>query len=179
LENHLERVKETSAAVRERFEMALGGGIASLEREDAEEIARLLRVLGCFSDATAIILELRSEVSALEILLQNADNASDGTKWTQQARGLAASIEFSVKALLNRCGDVPYPFEHADGTVTLQTFLVQGAFHEDEVVRSFLRGRTVMDHFFQLYNRAIGRLAVHARAAEAKLFADEDMALQV
>lgn len=183
IEKHSLSIQSALAVTQQRLELGLAGIFASArERGDAdgvEEIETLLRVLGCLEGSRTTIVELRSNVCVLELLFQNAQAVSDGTRWTQQARRLAGSIEGSVRQVLERCGDIPYPFDHADGAVKLAAFLLNSETHEDDLVRAFIRGKAVVDHFMQIYHRAIGRLAVLASAAEAQLSSEENVALPV
>ncbi|MHA3770396.1 M48 family metalloprotease [Verrucomicrobiota bacterium sgz303538] len=143
--------------------------------EEFNEARRLLAVLGRFSESTKAIVALRNDVTGLEMLLQNAENASDGTKWMNTARSLAASVEFSVADILKPTEGVSYPFEHADGEIPLKTYLETCGSHDQEVVQSFLRGQAILTHFFRLYFRIMARLAALAKKGEGSLLGTNEV----
>lgn len=153
-----------------RVEVAIAA-LGELGESPAEftEARRLLRVLACFAENPSAIVHLRDEVSALELLLQNFQNAGDREKCLKTARSLAATIQFSVAAILRQTADARYPFEHAQGDIPLKTYLEACDTHEEEFVQSFLRGQAVLNHFFRLYFRIMARLAALTLQGEAGL----------
>jgi hypothetical protein len=82
---------------------------------------------------------------------------------------LTGRINASVLQILAATQGVDYPFSHARGTVELATFLGESEPHENPLVQTFLRGQTVLDRFLSTYFRAISRLTVLAKSAEASL----------
>jgi Zn-dependent protease with chaperone function len=164
-DRELENLSAAVDATRVRMAAALR---AVADKEASAEIERLLQVLARFEGVSGSLVTLRDSTAALELLLVNSENASNGNLWNVAARELTDSIEREVDAVLGAFGKFNYPFPHARGVVPLSEFLSESEAHEQRIPRTFFRGRAVLERSVALHYRIVARLALLARRAESQ-----------
>ena len=169
VQQHRAELDAAISATRDRLTSALrslGNPHAPDASPTARESAQLLTVLSRLDAAHPVLVALRNDQAAFELLLHNASNAGD--KWSAAAQSLAAGIKRSVAHILSAVQGVNYPFAHAHGAVTLADFLGECAAHENELVQTYLRGQAVLDRFLSTCSRTLARLAALAKQGEAQ-----------
>jgi hypothetical protein len=116
------------------------------------------------------LLRLHKQVSALELLLLNAQNATNSALWNEVAERLAISIDADTAAILSAFSGCEYPFRHARGNVSLSDFLCDWQEANQQIGAVFNRGRCVFGRSLTLHYRALARLAClveHANSSSA------------
>ena len=155
------------SATRDRLSKALrslGNPYVPDASPAAREAAQLLAVLARLHSAHPVIVALRNNQAALELLLRNASSAGDN--WSTAAEPLADGIKQGVGQILCAAQGVDYPFAHAKGTVTFADFLGECGTHQNEFVQTYLRGQAALDRFLSTYSRVLSRLATLAKQGE-------------
>jgi len=174
LEKYRAALDDVIAATRERLTTGLrllGNPYAPDALPAVKEAAQLVNVLEHLSGGSTVLVALRNDKAAMELLLHNASNAGDDDKWTTVANSLSAGLERCMQQILAAAQGVNYPFAHASGTIALADFLGEAQKHENEHVRVFFRAQTVLDRYFSTYARILARLATLAREAEMEAVA--------
>lgn len=174
LEQHRAALEEVITVTRERLVTGLrllGNPYAPDALPATKEAAELVTVLERLRPTQPVLVALRNDKAAMELLLHNASNAGDGEKWTTVANSLSAGLERSVQQILAAAQGVNYPFTHASGTIALALFLGEAETHQNEFVRVYLRAQTALDRYFSTYSRIVARLAALARQAEMEAVA--------
>jgi len=137
------------------------------ERHD--DVVGLSRALDAVADAQPRWIELVASLHALEECFENASN-QEVDEPTRKA--IAALFERTAAALDGvRAGlvDVPYPLEHADPSMTLARYLVPEPVPAADSEAVFGAANRVRSLFPYLAWQLVGRLVLHAEAAEAAM----------
>ena len=164
------------AATRERFVSALRAYFVNplplgLLPETTAEIERLVRIISRFDAQTGVLVSLRNEVAAFDLLLRNMPKEGNSAFYAT-ARETGSSITQATDRLLEVTAGLDYPFDHARGKVLLADFLMENAGHSDVSIHAFLRASALLDRLFALYERINGRLAQLALLAEKNVLSD-------
>lgn len=159
-----------------RLRAALGwlaSGGASTALPDAAErkadVVGLSRALDAVADAQPRWIELVASLHALEAWFENA---SDREIDEPTRKAIAALFERTAAALDGlRAGlvDVPYPLEHADPSMTLGRYLLPEPVAAADSEALFGAANRVRNLFPYLAWQLVGRLVLHAEAAEAAM----------
>jgi hypothetical protein len=88
-----------------------------------EQLNLLADLILRFPTVADSLLRLHKQVSALGLLLLNAQNAPNSSLWSEVAEKLATSIGADTAAILSTFSSCEYPFRHACGNVLLSDFL--------------------------------------------------------
>jgi hypothetical protein len=76
-------------------------------------------------------------------------------------------LEQATTALTGRLPELPYPFDHAAGAITLRRFATDDLPELGDVKQGAVpRAQSVLQRLFLLYQRALARTAVIAQRAE-------------
>jgi Zn-dependent protease with chaperone function len=165
-----EKLATICAATRERFLSALRAYYLDplprvLLPEAPAEIEPLVRIISRFDTLTNVVISLRNQVAAFDLLLRNMPK--DGSSaFSRTARDMGSSMLRATDRLLEATADLEYTFDHVRGKVLLSAFLVETPSHNDESIAAFLRARALLDRLFGLFDRINGRLAQLALLAE-------------
>jgi Zn-dependent protease with chaperone function len=162
-----ERAKLVPALEETHRRLLQGVALACSDSDTANEIRRLVGLLARFTNIADDLVKLRNSAGALELLLGNAENASNANLWNVTARQLTDSAEAATAAIIEQFGDADYPFSHAHGTVRISEFLDAGERHAERIPRASLRGRAVLERALTLHYRLLRRLVVLANRAES------------
>lgn len=130
-------------------------------REEVRTVFRPLAQLGGLFETTAEVRNLRAVIGILGANLGNAVDA-DATP----LRASAQELEHRLGRMMDQLSGTPYPFDHNDAAVTLQTYVFPQAPLAD-IGQLYELSETVLDRFFEVYFRLWGRLARIGERLEA------------
>jgi hypothetical protein len=135
-----------------------------------EQLNVLADLISRFPNIADSLLRLHKQISALELLLLNAQNAPNSSLWSEVAEKLATSIDADTTAILSAFCGCEYPFRHARGNVLLSDFLCDWQEANEHIGAIFDRGRCVFRRSLTLHYRVLARLAClveHAKYSSA------------
>jgi Zn-dependent protease with chaperone function len=135
-----------------------------------EQLNLLADLISRFPNIADSLLRLHKQISALELLLLNAQNAPNSPFWNEVAEKLATSIDADTAAILSAFSGCEYPFRHARGNVLLSDFLCDWQEANEQIGAIFNRGRCVFRRSLTLHYRVLARLAClveHAKSSSA------------
>ena len=135
-----------------------------------EQLNLLVDLISRFPNIADSLLRLHKQIPALELLLLNAQNASNSPFWNEVAGKLATSIDADTAAILSAFSGCKYPFRHARGNVLLSDFLCEWQEANEQIGAIFNRGRCVFLRSLNLHYRVLARLAYlieHAKSSSA------------
>ena len=124
-----------------------------------EQLNLLADLISRFPNIADSLLRLHKQISALELLLLNAQNAPNSSLWSEVAEKLATSIDADTAAILSAFSGCEYPFRHARGNVLLSDFLCDWQEANEHIGAIFDRGRCVFRRSLTLHYRVLARLA--------------------
>ncbi len=135
-----------------------------------EQLNLLAHLISRFPNIADSLLRLHKQISALELLLLNAQNTPNSSLWSEVAEKLATSIDADTTAILSAFSGCEYPFPHARGNVLLSDFLCDWQEANEHIGAIFDRGRCVFRRSLTLHYRVLARLAClveHAKYSSA------------
>ena len=135
-----------------------------------EQLNLLADLISRFPNIADSLLRLHKQISALELLLLNAQNAPNSSLWSEVAEKLATSIDADTTAILSAFSGCEYPFQHARGNVLLSDFLCDWQEANEHIGVIFDRGRCAFRRSLTLHYRVLARLAClveHAKYSSA------------
>jgi Zn-dependent protease with chaperone function len=132
-----------------------------------EQLNLLADLISRFPNIADSLLRLHKQISALELLLLNAQNAPNSSLWSEVAEKLATSIDADTAAILSAFSGCEYPFRHARGNVFLSDFLCDWQEANEQIGAIFNRGRCVFRRSLTLHYRVLARLACLVERAKS------------
>lgn len=173
----MDETREALRPIREactlRLQWALAGALARERAEGGQTLRKEVFALIAtqpFYDPRLPLMELRSLFSQMNILLENSENAGDA--FGGEIRSLDAQLHTALKELLGVAADIPYPFAHARGAVTLAEYFASDQQHPEPIVQRMIAAQTVLESGFDLYHRVVGRLVTIAQRFEKEDLAE-------
>jgi len=150
-----------------------GDAVRAAQANDStarEQLNLFADLISRFPNIADSLLRLHKQVSALELLLLNAQNATNSLLWNEVAEKLATSIDADTAAILSAFSGYKYPFRHARENVLLSDFLCDWQEANQQIGAVFNRGRCVFGRSLTLHYRVLARLAClveHAKCSSA------------
>jgi len=132
-----------------------------------DQLESLLDLAARFPEIADALVRLRRQTSALELLLVNAENASNSLLWNDVANKLTELIDHDTAVVIAAFAGHEYPFAHARGKVLLTDFLCEWQEPSEKLGIIFDRGRTVFHRCLTLHYRVLGRLAALAQQVDS------------
>lgn len=133
------------------------------------EIERLLTALVALKPVYPELLQLREALAAQHALFDQLREENE-ERFVGILRDNAAALAKQTKDIRRLLGDAPYPFDHANGKITLARFMTVEADREmDLVFRQTAEAASAVERLMNLYRRLIGSLALIAEKAEAAI----------
>lgn len=139
-----------------------GDAVRAAQEKDItarEQLNLLADLISRFPGITNSLLRLHNQVPALELLLLNAQNATNSRLWNEVAEKLATSIDANTAAILSAFSGCQYPFRHARGNVLLSDFLCDWREANKQIRAIYDRGCCVFGRSLNLHYRVLARLA--------------------
>lgn len=171
---NLERFERDAA---QRLHWALGLMHSRRVAETMPNAEEMLReVLSLYPVAVAVsglvgnLVRLGHEQAALYALLGNwSGNEENQDLHNGIIRAATQVHERLQEVSWGLRGDLRYPFDHADGEITLEKFAVPHMPDRDAVGDIFNAAAVALDKLFPLYGRVVGRLVLAAEQVEAAI----------
>jgi Zn-dependent protease with chaperone function len=155
----------------------LGDAVRAAQANDItarEQLSVLVDLISRFPKIADSLLRLHKQISALELLLLNAQNAPNSSLWSEVAEKLAISIHADTAAILSVFSGCEYPFRHARGNVLLSDFLCNWQEPNEQIAAIFNRGRCVFQRSLNLHYRVLARLACLVEHAKSSSVASRE-----
>lgn len=132
-------------------------------------MGRLLRSLECLQAVYPKVLELRNEHLTLGVLLRNIQGELVSEPLARQIHQTARNCWGKLHEIYEALGPEPYPFEHAQGTISLGRYAIAEFPDVQNIAQVAQANESAMDCLYALYFRAMGELAQMAERIEASL----------
>jgi len=133
------------------------------------ESAALLQVLSGLADVLRNLHSIRRRFPAFELLLQNRGNHQDPAKVDAVISPIVKIIKAELDTIHARLKDVPYPFPHASGQITVSQYAHGRGNYQHDIEAAYVEGQAAMDHLYALYYKTAGRLASIAESIEERM----------
>ncbi len=160
-----------------RFELALSllkVPHASKNINDADELQeeseRLVNVYLPFSQAFASLDKLCRTYMSLTSLSYNYLNNRDNETLAEMIQKMKSDCKGHIAALYSRLKDIPYPFDHTQGDISVAEYTIENDPEEveEEVVPRICE--SVIDKMLTFHAELLGRLAAIAGTVEEAVF---------
>lgn len=129
------------------------------------EVMSLAEVQSAIVTAMAPIIELRHHNYVMVTLLQNLDNKDD-QKVREQLEKAMDALRGIISPLLSQLSNVPFPFEHSEGRLTLAGYLYRDAELPDNPYAMHQLADYLDDDLRAVFYRILGRLCAIALQLE-------------
>ncbi|MBC8872379.1 MAG: M48 family metalloprotease [Planctomycetes bacterium] len=141
--------------------------------EEAEawrnEAQQLLPVLQTLSRLLAKATEVRNCKIALALLFHNLDGNENNESLTGVIIERAKALRESLAHVHEVVGDTPYPFDHAQGQISISDYMIPNIPAEQDVGALYETADHLLERLPDLYSRVAGRLAEFAERIEQVL----------
>lgn len=133
------------------------------------ESRRLMPVISLVATNHAGLIELRNRNATMIALLGhlNGNERSDGL--IREVLEFSDRVRLQLHELKQHFDRVEYPFDHADGQISVGTYLLKMIPLREEVGNVYEAADHVLTALLEVYARALSRLCVMAEAVEADL----------
>lgn len=115
------------------------------------------------------IMDFRSDSERLNTCLTMLQNGAESEGLIRETRKSLKDCRNSVRSIRNDLGVTLYPFEHQKADMTIAKFLCPKIPAEDDFEQTIDAVSTLLENYFSLYHRLLGRLCEIATAVEKKL----------
>jgi hypothetical protein len=173
------------ATAMEAFEDAVGQRIVSalqllfvpkvaerveLAGQWCEEATRLLPLLRDLSKLLPVTAEIRNTKMGLDLLLNQLEGNQGNESYVDTVTERANSVGELLRTTFASLSNEPYPFDHADASMTVSRFLMpDGPPVKGDVGGQYEAAGQFVDRMGTLYPRVAGHLAVMAERVERVL----------
>ncbi len=178
-ESVLERLEEASSVIREsrreltdfnelaRRRLAVSLALAADHSGDFGALERLLAGLSALRNAIPPLLQLRETLAGMGALLDDLCDENEDV-FIVALRECAAELGRQRKEVIRQLGDAPYPFDHANGNISMARFVsVEAPGDMDPIQRRAVESEACVERLTNLYFRIMGSLALLAEEAAA------------
>lgn len=166
----LEKVSNFIAALRRRVTLALQLRSAqSPEDPGAPDLATLCETLVAVGGAMPTVHQLGLYLRPLVVLAENRGNHPSPAKVEVQMSRVSDELRKFTAAAQQTFQHLPYPFPHPRGKLTLAEYASYDQSCDNVWETVFREANSHLDRLFPLHYRLLGRLLVHAAAAEKQL----------
>ncbi len=143
----------------------IGASAMSLVDRAALTLVCLDKLQAAYGD----IAKMRNEYACLGLLLQCAQGKDVGEKTAQEAIRLSESLAMALQVLHDRFQSVEFPFEHAEGRLTMSQYLVPSVPAKDEIGDVLRAAEKCLEQYHYVYFRGLGSLALIVQHVESAL----------
>ncbi|MGH7495924.1 MAG: M48 family metalloprotease [bacterium] len=134
-----------------------------------EETTILLPALEKFGSIFEDLRQLRQEYMRMAFMLEHAKDIKNDRDTQHIINRVVASAHGLVRKIVGKLAEVDYPFEHAQGRLSLAQYALSEPSSADDFQKTFAATQELMDKLFSLYARILARLVMMAERAEAAL----------
>jgi Zn-dependent protease with chaperone function len=171
LETHLEAY---DAAVRARLCAALQlvpelVAAGHLPAERTGEIRAFVKVLSRFGEFHRSLLDMRARIAGLQVVLENAAHHPSPERVGRFLTSLNNELSETARMVRDRCRDVPYPFAHAGGAISIAEYSRNDIPSPDYFEGILLDSSALVDRMFSLHYRVVSRIVDIAEEVERTL----------
>ena len=165
------KLNDFVAALRHRFTSALqlAQTAGSLSAELQAETEALTRTLAAVGSVLPTLRQVALRLQPFALLIQNRGNHSNPNAVTNGISRLADELQTLLKDVQSSLRDLPYPFPHPRGSVSVAEFAQHEGACPNDWEKIFRNGNAHLDRLFPLHYRLLGRLLVILDSAEATL----------
>lgn len=175
------------AALMQRFETAIGWRVYNAlvllsnpqvqkhidgAAEKFKQLSKLLPVVAVFAGRHQAVLDVRNGLSQLNTFLGHYEANKQNPSFFQKANEILSSLSLKLITLADLLEKVEYPFDHADGKITLRKFLLPTNPDANDVGQTADCADKLLDNLISVYVRCVGRLCVGALEVEKALKLD-------
>jgi hypothetical protein len=139
---------------------------AQVPAEWNQEIPALVKVLTRFGEFHTSLLELRGKLEGLHAVMLNAPDHPSPERVERFVSSLSQEVFQTIRLVRDRSRDLPYPFPHARGAVSVNDYAQSENQTGDHLANLLLDGSTLIDRMFSLQYRIISRLITMTEAIE-------------
>ncbi len=134
-----------------------------------DECARIVPAVRAIATDLPWVLTMRNEQAALGILLDRVEGNRRNEQFLWCVQRAAEALEVSIRQRREQLSIVPYPLDHAKGSMTVGDYVVVDLPWSEDVVAIFHVGRVAVENVLTLYVRLVGRLSFFAEHVEKAL----------
>jgi hypothetical protein len=172
------------AARLERFETAAGwrlhGALSLLELPAVasriansdqlrQECQRLLPIAGIISNQLETVLKIRQLHARIVVLLEHLQEGKQSNEAVRDVIKLTRELAGEMRGMHELFTRFQYPFEHADGAITVARYMIRICPPADEIGEVIHGAEQVMENLLTLYGRSVSRLCGIAEQIEKRL----------
>jgi Zn-dependent protease with chaperone function len=146
------------------------GSVAAQADPAGELRAQLPRLLETASLLGALFRQLRdlhATRAEVAVLVRQLEEHQQSPKLQEGLRSREERLKAQLNSLHGLLAGVAYPFDHADSTVTLQSYAFMTPPDGQRLFDLYALSDQVLDRLYEVYYRLLGRLAWTAERAEA------------
>lgn len=135
------------------------------------ESTALLELLGGLSDVLRSLHQIRRQFPAFDLLLQNRPNHQDFSRVDTVLSKLAKALQTHLDLIHDHLKDIPYPFPHASGRITVSQYAHGPGKYRSEIQAAYTESQCALDRLYSFYYKIAGRLATIAASVEERVTA--------
>jgi hypothetical protein len=132
------------------------------------EAQKLMAVVSLLVTNTDTLLALRNMNAALGLLLDGIDGNEKNQILIGEIVGLMKNIHPQLQALRSQCDILVYPFDHADGQITVGKLVLPHMPGSEDLGGIYNGAGHLVTSLANLYNRSVGRLCEIAEMVETE-----------
>lgn len=138
----------------------------------SERDTKLLPALRAMMSALPDIKQFRNDSQRFYMCLSLLENGNESEGLYREAPKVMTELCQQIQSLQQNFQGLTYPFEHLEKDMTLSRFLCEKSPDPDNPGEVYEATSTLIDNFYQLYERILGRLCEIAVAVEEALGLD-------
>ena len=159
-------VRRLTLAVRLAHAPEVASRLADADRSPAE-IGRQLEALAGLRDASDDLWRLADSFQAANLLLSNIEGNEENEAFIGEIKIAAGRWHKLLSALSGKLAAVPYPFDHAQGDLTVAQYAIEKIPSHEEIGDVISAAGEALDRLFGLQSRILGQLVALAEKVEA------------
>ncbi len=115
------------------------------------------------------IAEIRNRMAAVGLALQMIGGKNIDEKTSQNLMGQLNILGSDVRSVAKQFDSVQFPFEHADGAITMTQYMVPKLPEQEDIGAILMATEKLLESYFYVYFRSIGTLASITQRVEEVL----------
>ena len=174
----------TCCGLMQRFETAIGWRVYSAlvllantkvqariegAAEKFQQLSKLLPVVTVFAARHQAVLDVRNSLSQINTFMGHYEANQQNGAFFSKANELLSALSLKLITLADLLDKVDYPFDHAEGKISLRKFLLPENPDPQNVGQTADCADKLLDNLISVYVRCVGRLCVGALEVEKAL----------